>query len=78
MCAIQRVNGQDKILKCRGVVVGARCTGLSLSRTAMLLGSTSQWTTSQFDTTVGSIGVNIGQDPCGILSTPCRVHAPMN
>ena len=29
-------------------------------------------------TTVGHIGVNMGQHPCGTLSTPCRVHAPMN
>ena len=29
-------------------------------------------------TTVGSIGVNMGQHPCGTLLTPCRVHAPNN
>ena len=29
-------------------------------------------------TTVGSIGVNMGQHPRGRLSTPCRVRAPMN
>ena len=32
-----------------------------------------QKTSSQLDTTVGSIGVNMGQHPCGTLSTPCKV-----
>ena len=39
MCVIQRVNGQDK--RCafeRGMVVGARRIGLSVSRTATLMG----------------------------------------
>ena len=62
-----------------GMVVGARCTGLSVSRTAMLLGfshstvscvsqewPTTQRTSRQLDTTVGSIGVDMGQHPCGI------------
>jgi hypothetical protein len=88
MCAIQRVNGQDKSAFERGMGVGARGTGFSVSRTAPLLGfsrstvsrvyeewSTIQRTSSQLDTTVGSIGVNLGQHPCGMLSTPCRVHA---
>jgi hypothetical protein len=57
----------------RGMVVDARRTGLSASRTAMLLGfshstvsrvcqewSTTQRTSSQLDTTVGSIAVNMG------------------
>ena len=35
--------------------------------------STTQRTPSQLDTTVGSIGVNMGQHPCGILFTPHRV-----
>ena len=74
-----------------GIVVGPRRTGLSVSRTATLLGfsrstvsrvyqgrSSTQRTSSQLDTTVGSIGVNMGQHPCGMLSTPCRVHALMN
>ena len=56
----------------RGMVVGAMRTGLSMSRTATLLGFshstvscvyqewyTAQRTSSQLDTTVGSIGVNI-------------------
>ena len=72
----------------RGMVGGARHTGLSVSRTATLLGfslskipcvyqewSTIQKTSSQHDTTVGSIGVNMGQYHCG---TPCRVHALTN
>ena len=33
---------------------------------------------SQLYTTVGSIGVNIGQHPCGTLSIPCGVHALTN
>uniref|UniRef100_A0A674ES19 Guanosine-3',5'-bis(diphosphate) 3'-pyrophosphohydrolase MESH1 n=1 Tax=Salmo trutta TaxID=8032 RepID=A0A674ES19_SALTR len=35
--------------------------------------STTQRTSSQLDTTVVSIGANIGQHPCGMLLTPCRV-----
>jgi hypothetical protein len=71
----------------QGMVVGARRACLSVSRTATLLGfsrstvsrvyqewSTSQRPSSQLDTNVGRIGVNIGQHPCGTLSTPCRVH----
>ena len=66
----------------RGMVVGTRRTGLSVSRTATLLvfsrstvshvyqeWSTTQRTFSQLDTTVVSIGV---KHPCGTLSTPCR------
>ena len=73
------------------MVVGARRTSLSASRTAMVLGcsrstasrmyrewATTQRTSCQLDTTVGSIEVNMGQHPCGKLSTPCRVHAPTN
>ena len=70
------------------MVVGARHTGLSVSRTAALLGfshstvlrewSTTQKTSSQLDTTVGSIGVNMGQHLYGMLSTPCRVHVLTN
>ena len=56
----------------RGMVVGARRSGLSVSRTATLLGfscstiscvyqewPTTQRPSSQLDTTVGSIGVNM-------------------
>jgi hypothetical protein len=32
----------------------------------------------QTDTTVGSIGINRGQDPCGMLSTAWRVYAQTN
>ncbi|CDQ77046.1 unnamed protein product [Oncorhynchus mykiss] len=39
---------------------------------------TTQRTSNKLDTTVGSIGVNMGQHPCGTLSTPCRVHTPTN
>jgi hypothetical protein len=35
-------------------------------------------TFSQLDTTVGSTGVNMGQHPCGMLSTACRTHALTN
>jgi hypothetical protein len=35
-------------------------------------------TSSQLDTTVGNIGVQMGQHPCGMILTPCRVHDPMN
>ena len=69
----------------------ARRTGLNVSRTATLLGfscstvsrvyqewSTTQRTSSKLHTTVGSIGVNMGQHPCRTLSTPCRVHALTN
>ena len=90
MCAIQRVNGQDK--KCLLTGYGSRCQAhRSVSKTAMLLGfshstvscvyqewSSTQRTSSQLDTTMWSIGVNMGQHPCRMLSTPCRVHASMN
>ena len=36
--------------------------------------STTQRTSSQFDNTVGSIGVNMGQHRCGMLLTPSRVQ----
>ncbi|XP_031641308.1 E-selectin-like [Oncorhynchus kisutch] len=35
--------------------------------------STTQRTSRQLETTVGSIGVNMSQHPCGMLSTPCRI-----
>ncbi|XP_064868749.1 exocyst complex component 7 isoform X8 [Oncorhynchus nerka] len=40
--------------------------------------STTQRTSSQLDTSLGSIRVNMGQHSCGMLSTPCRIHAPKN
>jgi hypothetical protein len=40
--------------------------------------TTTQRTSSQLDTTVGSIGFNMEQRPCGTLSTPYIVHAPAN
>jgi hypothetical protein len=65
------------------MIVGARRIGLNVPRTATLMGfssttvsrvyqewSTAQRTSSQLDTTVGIIGVNMGQHPCGMLSTP--------
>ena len=79
--------GKTKYLSAfeRGMVVGARCTGLSVSRTATLVGflpstvsrvdqewSSTQRTSSLLDTTVGNIGVNMGQRPYGMLSTPCN------
>jgi hypothetical protein len=75
----------------RGMVEGARRTGLSVSRTATLLGfshstvscvyqewSTTQRRSSKLDTTVVSIGVKMGQYPCGTLLTHCRVHVQTN
>jgi hypothetical protein len=74
-----------------GMVIDARRTGLSVSRTATLLGflhstvshvyrewSTTKRTSSQLGTNVGSIGINIGQYPCGTLSISCGVHALTN
>jgi hypothetical protein len=68
----------------QGRVVGARRTGLSVSRTATLLGFSrstvscvyqewfiTQRTSIQLDPNVGSIQVNMGQHSCGTLSTPC-------
>ena len=37
-----------------------------------------RFTTSQLDTSVGSIAVNMSHYPCGIFLTPCRVHALTN
>ena len=73
MCAIQRVNGQDLSAFERGMVVGARHTGLCqelqfcwVSNTPFpLYQETTQKTSSQLDTTVESIGVNMVQHPCG-------------
>ena len=59
-----------------GMVVGARRTGLcrELQRCWVFRAqewSTTQRTSNQLDTTVGSNGVNMGQHLCGMLSTPC-------
>jgi hypothetical protein len=64
------------------MVAGARFTGLRVSGTATLPGfsrstvscvyqewCTTQRTYSQLDTNVRSIGVNMGQHPCGMLLT---------
>ena len=71
-----------------GMVAGARCTGFwqqvqwcwgfsrSIISSVYQEGSTTQRTSNQLDITVGSIGVNTGQHPCGTLLTPCRVHVP--
>ena len=80
--------GKTKYLSAfeQGMVVGARRTGLGqelqilqvFHQTVPCLyqeWSTTQRTSSQFETTVGSIGVNMRQHPCGTLSTPCREHA---
>ena len=65
-----------------GLVVGARRTGLSVSRTAthtqqflMCIKNGPPPKGHPADMTVWSISVNMGQHPCGSLSTPCRVHA---
>uniref|UniRef100_A0A673VV98 Transposase IS30-like HTH domain-containing protein n=1 Tax=Salmo trutta TaxID=8032 RepID=A0A673VV98_SALTR len=55
----------------QGTVVGARLTGLSVSGPATLLGFSrstvsrvyQEWSSTQ------SIGVNMGQHPCGTLET---------
>jgi hypothetical protein len=63
----------------RGMVVGARCTGLcqELQRcwvfqpqqfpVCIKNGNTTQKTSIQLDPTVGSIRVNMGQHPCGTI-----------
>jgi hypothetical protein len=92
MCVIHRVIGQDRGFKCLWMGYGSRCQAHRFgSRTATLLGfshstvscvyqewSTTQRTSSQLDTTVWSIGVNIVQHLCGTLSTIYRVHARTN
>jgi hypothetical protein len=75
---IHRVNGQDKDLSAleRGMIIGARRPGLSMLRTTTLQGfshstvsgvyqewSTTRRTSSQLDTTVGSIGVSWSSVP---------------
>jgi hypothetical protein len=90
MCSIHRVNGPDKSLKCLWTGYGSR-NQTFVSRISVLLGfsrstvspvyhewSTTQRTSRQFDTTVGRIGVNMGQHPYRTLSTPCRVYATTN
>ena len=83
--------GKTKYLSAfeRGMVVGARRTGLNVSRTGKPLGfscstvscvyqewSTTQRTSSLLDTTVGSIGVNMGQNAFGTLqSMPQQIEA---
>ena len=75
----------------QGMVVGAGRTGLCQERQSCCFKITlstvscvhQEWSTTQrisshFDTTLGSFGVNMGQHPCGMLSTPCRVHALTN
>jgi hypothetical protein len=57
-----------------------RCSScqVHVSKTTGFFTTVSQRTFSQLDTTVGKIGVNTGQHPCGMLVTPCRVHALTN
>ena len=93
MYYIQRVNGQDKILKWFWTGYSSRCQAhlfecvkncnpaafftlnsfLCVSRMVL-----HQRTSSHLETTVGSIGVNMGQHPFGMLLTPCKVHSPTN
>jgi hypothetical protein len=90
MCSSQRMTKDLSAFE-RGMVVGARHTSLSVSRTATLLGfshstvsrvyqewSTTQRTSSQLDTIMGSNGVNIAEHRCGTLLAPCRIHATTN
>ena len=81
--------GKTEYMTCLRTGYGRRCQAHQcVSRTATLLEfsqstvsrvnqkwSTTQMTYSQLDTTVGSIGVNMGQQPCVTLSTPYRVLA---
>ena len=71
----------------RDMVVGARHVGLCQELQRCWVFHAQQFpvyiknspppkgTSRQFDTTLGSIGVNMGQNPCGTLLPPCRVHA---
>jgi hypothetical protein len=67
----------------RGMVIGARHTGFW--KTATLVGFSHStvsrvyqvWSTTQ-PTIVGSIGVNMGQHPCGMILIPCWVHSLTN
>ena len=79
-------NTKDVSTIVQGMVAGSRCQAHRfVSRTANLLvfprsilsrvyqeWSTTQRTTSQLDTTVGSIRVNMVQRLCRMLLTPCR------
>ena len=66
----------------RGIIVGVRRTGSckELQRCWVFHTDscvyqewpTTQRTSSQLDTAVGSIGVNMDQHPCGALLTPCE------
>ena len=82
MCAIQRVNGQDKILKCLfelGMVVG---TGLCQELQRYWVLHTQQFPVcikngppakghpANLTQLFGSIGVNMDQHPCETHSTP--------
>uniref|UniRef100_A0A8K9X6L5 Transposase IS30-like HTH domain-containing protein n=1 Tax=Oncorhynchus mykiss TaxID=8022 RepID=A0A8K9X6L5_ONCMY len=71
MCAIQRVNRQDKILYLsafeQGMVVDARSNGLSVSRTAMLLGfsrSTVSRVYQEWSTTQRTSSRTTGREEC--------------
>jgi hypothetical protein len=75
----RRGMGKTKYLSAfeRCTVVGARHTAFQKYRTAFYAQqfpvcqkwSTTQRTSSQLDTTVGSIGVNMDQHPCGTHDT---------
>jgi hypothetical protein len=85
MCAIQRVNRPDKIFKCLWTGYGSRSQAHQFVQRCWISHSqqfqewsTTQKTSNHFDTTTGSIGVNMDQHPCGTFLTPCRVHALMN
>ena len=88
VCAIQRVNGEDKRLKCLWNGYGSRCQAHRfVSRTAPLLGF-SLFTLNSFlcikdgpppkwhQSNLTSIGVHMAQYPCGTLSPPRRVLCP--
>ena len=82
MCAIQRVNGQAIYYQVHPLQypVQRHCNAAVFFLPSIVVPCVSRMVHHQKDNqpTVGSIGVNMGQQPSGTLSTPCRVHALMN
>jgi hypothetical protein len=53
-------------------VKNCNAAGFPMLNSFLCVSKMFQSTSSQLDTTVGSIGVNMGQHPCGTHPTPCR------